>query len=168
MISIKNESDIILDENNSYKPSSSSIDGSQVYNPLNSTDDYLNFITNPALNRSVGNQSQPDLPVIYGRRQKMKKIISGTKTKYVCQICNKLFAYSSALIHHENSAHNRRPHPFKCLICGKGFWNQRSHRGHMTSKHLMQTEYCCPVCQKEYAYKVSLKEHMKLNHNIIQ
>lgn len=101
-----------------------------------------------------------------GRRPPQRRPGNSGAKRHTCQMCNKSFTFASALTHHENNIHGRRPHPFKCFICGKGFWNQRSMRGHMTSKHLMQTEFCCPICHKEYAYKVSLRDHMKLYHNM--
>src|SRR6218665_1248938 len=96
-----------------------------------------------------------------------KHTLSSTQMRqggYECQICGSRFSWMSALLHHENNHHGRRPHPFLCQVCSKGFWNRRDLRGHMGSKHQMKKDFPCLICHKEYSYKHHLKEHMNSAH----
>lgn len=113
----------------------------------------------------------PDAPIVLQcRGPGLSRWTTPKSTKvrgtYECERCNKKFTWMAALQQHENNKHGRRPHPFLCQICSKGFWNQRDLRGHLASKHRMQKDFQCLICGREYSYKTYLKVHMRTCHGI--
>lgn len=64
---------------------------------------------------------------------------------------------------------HRRQHtnekPYKCGICGEGFKQNVSLRGHKKSKHniIEQETVSCKVCGKGFASEAAIHSHMRVH-----
>jgi hypothetical protein len=79
---------------------------------------------------------------------------------FVCTICAKAYARKSHLNVHYRVHTGERP--FVCVACGKDFTEKRFLNDHMQTAHSGNDgPLKCPNCYREFAYKTSLKQHLK-------
>lgn len=79
---------------------------------------------------------------------------------FVCTICAKAYARKSHLNVHYRVHTGERP--FVCMACGKDFTEKRFLNDHMQTAHSGNDgPLKCPNCYREFAYKTSLKQHLK-------
>lgn len=116
--------------------------------------------------------------------------IAEWKQELECDICNQFFSNLTLLRKHFNSEHPKQkcyvsccqrklkhrfdivehiryhidPNTFKCTICDKVSTNSRNLNKHMREKHTAEGQerpFECPVCQKRFAKKCTLKTHLE-------
>jgi len=79
---------------------------------------------------------------------------------FVCSICQKAYARKSHLNVHYRVHTGERP--FVCEYCNKDFTEKRFLNDHMQTAHNgIDGPLKCPNCAREFAYKTSLKQHLK-------
>lgn len=79
---------------------------------------------------------------------------------FVCTICQKAYARKSHLNVHYRVHTGERP--FVCEYCNKDFTEKRFLNDHMQTAHNgVDGPLKCPNCAREFAYKTSLKQHLK-------
>jgi len=79
---------------------------------------------------------------------------------FVCTICQKAYARKSHLNVHYRVHTGERP--FVCEYCNKDFTEKRFLNDHMQTAHNgIDGPLKCPNCAREFAYKTSLKQHLK-------
>ena len=84
---------------------------------------------------------------------------SGEKP-FVCTICQKAYARKSHLNVHYRVHTGERP--FVCIYCNKDFTEKRFLNDHLQTAHNgVDGPLKCPNCGREFAYKTSLKQHLK-------
>ncbi|KAK2159721.1 hypothetical protein LSH36_147g01002 [Paralvinella palmiformis] len=76
----------------------------------------------------------------------------------VCSVCGKALSSKSSMLRHKNL--HLGIYSYNCSVCGKGFSTKDGLSGHM-SWHT-GTKLPCPVCQKQFRYKVDLLKHRKV------
>lgn len=99
------------------------------------------------------------------------KIHSGVRDKQ-CEICGFKVISSTHLQRHIRARHTKEKNHF-CGFCGKAFserYNMKSHerKQHIETKLVAITFFKCTVCCMEYSDTFKLKQHMQLNHNIVE
>jgi len=93
---------------------------------------------------------------------------SGTRD-HRCHICNATFKRKQHLIAH-TTTHEKSKEMFVCPGCDKSFSDKKVLRKHIDQVHKdiasnFKYDYQCSVCQKDFAYKGRLTEHMKYHEN---
>merc|ERR1719400_1801423 len=79
---------------------------------------------------------------------------------FVCTICQKAYARKSHLNVHYRVHTGERP--FVCIYCNKDFTEKRFLNDHLQTAHNgVDGPLKCPNCGREFAYKTSLKQHLK-------
>ena len=79
---------------------------------------------------------------------------------FVCSICQKAYARKSHLNVHYRVHTGERP--FVCEYCNKDFTEKRFLNDHLQTAHNgVDGPLKCPNCFREFAYKTSLKQHLK-------
>jgi len=79
---------------------------------------------------------------------------------FVCTICQKAYARKSHLNVHYRVHTGERP--FVCEYCNKDFTEKRFLNDHLQTAHNgVDGPLKCPNCSREFAYKTSLKQHLK-------
>ena len=78
---------------------------------------------------------------------------------FKCQWCNALFKTPHGRKAHIRKNHGNDPN-FRCEVCGKGFLMKGHYVGHM-NMHFNVKSFECPTCPRKFAYKSSLKSHVK-------
>lgn len=77
--------------------------------------------------------------------------------KMVCEICNYVAPYPSALSCHLRT--HTKEHSFSCELCAKTFSKISALNKHKFL-HSDDAQFGCDVCGKQYTFKTSLVEHM--------
>ena len=52
----------------------------------------------------------------------------------------------------------------RCSYCEKAFWNKEDLIGHVASVHTNEKRFHCKLCGSFFAYKRSLRAHLKSFH----
>ena len=79
--------------------------------------------------------------------------------RYYCNMCPASYKRNSQLLHHKMKKHTGQ-FRFTCDICGAGAVSQQHLNRHKESHENIH----CPVCNKKFALRSSLREHMKNQH----
>lgn len=82
-------------------------------------------------------------------------------TVYSCEICGRIFSYSSSLQKHRLVHTGEKP--YTCSICGQSF-RQNMHLKRHAKVHTGEKPFTCPLCNKKYTRKDKLQEHIKSIH----
>mmetsp|Transcript_16278 Transcript_16278/g.31561 ORF Transcript_16278/g.31561 Transcript_16278/m.31561 type:complete len:343 (-) Transcript_16278:307-1335(-) len=83
--------------------------------------------------------------------------------RFACEICKRVFTRKSDVNRHVRSMHD--PVTFQCPYddCSMEFHNRRILRAHVDKKHHGR-KFSCADCNKRFAYKGTLTDHMKWAH----
>ncbi|XP_058464348.1 zinc finger protein 883-like [Malaya genurostris] len=82
------------------------------------------------------------------------------RRSYQCKICNKSFAQSTHLKHHELIHSNRKEH--ECTVCKHRFRVKSNLVAHMRIHR--KRPYCCSDCGREFMQGSKLEQHMLTEH----
>lgn len=92
-----------------------------------------------------------------------------TDNKFLCDQCHKSFKYRQSLQYHIESVHMEKKN-FPCQVCGKGFARVQRLREHSLRIHgdsLVDHEFSCGECGREFITNSAYKLHMRKYHSII-
>lgn len=79
--------------------------------------------------------------------------------EHQCVTCGAKFQTRYGLCLHERKKHQGAPR-YRCHLCGGGFMMKGHYIGHMNMHNNVKT-FECQRCPRKFAYKSSLKYHMK-------
>jgi Drought induced 19 protein (Di19), zinc-binding/AT hook motif len=54
----------------------------------------------------------------------------------------------------------------KCPYCPQVYYGQSVMQDHITSVHLKGAKHTCSLCQKKYTWRITLRKHLKKDHNL--
>jgi KRAB domain-containing zinc finger protein len=95
-----------------------------------------------------------------------KAVAHEREGKHKCDLCTETFFYSKALDAH--MAKHTNIHPYYCANCGRGFTYKQSVTRHeqegICKKQEVPVEHTCDQCQKSFASKMRLAEHISGMH----
>ncbi|XP_019948476.2 zinc finger protein 574 isoform X2 [Paralichthys olivaceus] len=83
---------------------------------------------------------------------------SKNRPRFLCQICQKVFAYNSTFTVHMRTHTDERP--FECTTCGKRF-RQLPHLRDHERIHSGLRPFCCWICGKSFSVAARLTEHAR-------
>ena len=81
---------------------------------------------------------------------------------YLCTECGRQFPNNSLLKEHRLTHTEERPHV--CNICDKGFKRTSALLTHIRGVHAPSSDHKCPICDKTFRAKLYLDRHVKLVH----
>ncbi|KAK0139162.1 Zinc finger protein 524 [Merluccius polli] len=84
----------------------------------------------------------------------------GPRKVLYCQLCPRVFFYSSDLERHAITHSQRKPHV--CQQCGKAF-KRSSHLQRHKHIHTGQRNYVCPICAKRFREAGELQRHQRVH-----
>ena len=82
--------------------------------------------------------------------------------RFVCSQCLCSFASRGGLNEHVKHVHQKLSR-YQCEHCGKGY-SHRSHYLDHLATHTGVKRNVCPICQRQFTFRQSLKEHIVRNH----
>lgn len=111
--------------------------------------------------------------------------------KFICEICDKSFAFANLLREHEKLHTGEKPYQcewceksfrrifsykehvavheeattYDCQVCGKGFSRPRYLTAHMLT-HSEERNFVCSVCSKRYKTNGELTKHVQAKHTL--
>ena len=83
---------------------------------------------------------------------------------YPCHSCPAILPSSHLLRTHISNCHVDQM-PFRCELCGRGYFSAQGLGHHKAKSHEGKT-YACPICDVKKTQKHHLKDHMKRVHKI--
>jgi len=88
---------------------------------------------------------------------------------FECSVCKEKFQSRNSMQRHEKEVHGVFPNPdgsksYRCRSCDVEFDNEADYRTHQKTAHRSSAAIICPVCQKIFWNKPSLKQHIKRTH----
>ena len=88
--------------------------------------------------------------------------------KFLCNICDKGFLFSSLYTKHKNIAHLEKEKIHICDICGNHYTEMYRLQQHILSKHKAEgaTKLFCEKCGYSTVSKIILQKHMYQKHNM--
>jgi len=92
-----------------------------------------------------------------GKKSEISDASQKDKKLFVCEFCDKTFAFRCYLIAHMRTHTGERP--FGCEVCNRKFTEASSLRQHMRI-HTGERPYCCKVCNKNFRHSSSLRTHL--------
>ena len=97
------------------------------------------------------------------------RIVHEKKLPYKCEFCNNFFSAPSILKNHVEIVHEKRK-DYQCETCGEKFGTAYRLKIHHYAKHHkgVKERYPCSSCDKTFASKASVREHVKLVHKCIK
>jgi len=81
-----------------------------------------------------------------------------------CPICGMVSLNWNMYLRH---IRKHQPGMYRCPFCGKSFSGSTNLRGHLAI-HTNIREFTCHLCDKAYAYKKDLSEHLMVKHGQVQ
>jgi KRAB domain-containing zinc finger protein len=100
-----------------------------------------------------------------------KEYSKKTSNTYHCDInqCSEVFTNISSFITHKRSVHglkvgHRSQDPFVCPICQKTFYSRSSIKSHMEVTHKDVADYNCTQCYRKFKTRSNLERHVKSVH----
>ena len=105
-----------------------------------------------------------DCGSVFNRR---KQLLYHVKTKhmskrFVCSQCLYTFASRGGVTEHVKHVHQKLAR-YQCAHCGKGY-SHRSHYLDHLATHTGVKRNVCPICQRQFTFGHSLKEHIVRIH----
>ena len=87
---------------------------------------------------------------------------------YECDICEEKFTAKRHLDRHKEKLHNINKVKYPCNECGKEFLEPRDLKRHVSFIHLKTKMYQCETCEKRFATRVSVRNHVRGTHDGIK
>jgi len=82
-------------------------------------------------------------------------------TQYLCEICEKKFAFKDKLIKHKKNKHPQEFNRYSCEMCEQDFESNSNLIFHKKTTHITEKLYSCEVCETELTSKSTLIIHKK-------
>jgi stress-induced morphogen len=97
-------------------------------------------------------------------REEEMTVRKGAKRKraYECDVCEKVFRYSSKLAEHMRT--HTKEKPYECDVCEKRFRHSSALQNHRRI-HTNEKPYECDVCEKRFTQAGGLQRHMRIHTN---
>ena len=81
-----------------------------------------------------------------------------------CLKCKKTFSYKASFTRHKSVCQIKNKKEFVCDICKMKFQKKDILKDHIKGKHTSYGFYVCDICGKQYKWRASRANHMKLAH----
>lgn len=101
-----------------------------------------------------------------GRLRGTKSQNQDQSTSTVCDICGRTFYNKSNMQIHRESHLPQRQRIFECFICQKQYSFMKSLKQHISNVHVdVQPEFKCGKCGKTFTWKYRFIRHLKIHTN---
>ncbi|XP_065346837.1 zinc finger protein 85-like [Cloeon dipterum] len=85
--------------------------------------------------------------------------------KYVCKICNQVYAWKSSLNKHVLMNHTEKSSTYLCNLCPKSFNRSQAFSEHVRRDHIGEKPHKCAQCGKAFFKKSDLTVHTRIHSN---
>ncbi|KAJ0169990.1 hypothetical protein K1T71_014596 [Dendrolimus kikuchii] len=99
----------------------------------------------------------------YLKRKHMTQVHDSKLYKFECDLCDKIFTFSSKLQYHKSNVHYRNK-PLQCEVCAFKAYSRESLKRHMV-RHDDSRPFQCGICMKSFQRKKNLDIHVRIHTN---